>query len=112
MRYQVNILDSAVDDIDQLISYLQSRWGLEVAEKAYIELMDKLALLETQPQLGSPVPELVHRGYSDYRILVHNRHTKILYRLDEQRHLIYIHIVFSSKQDFQTLLHRRLTREP
>lgn len=54
MGFHVNILDSAVEDIEQLLSYLQARWGDSVAGQAYVELMDKLALLETQPHLGNP----------------------------------------------------------
>jgi plasmid stabilization system protein ParE len=110
VSYQVNILDSAVDDIKQLISYLQIRWGDEAAEKGYIELLDKLGLLETQPHIGNQVQELVQNGYTGYRVLVHNKHTKVLYQLDEIRQVIHIHMVFSSRQDFQSLLYNRIMR--
>jgi plasmid stabilization system protein ParE len=108
--YLVNILDSAIEDIEQLLSYLQDQWGNDVAKKAYVELMDKLGLLETQPHLGNQVQELVRHGYTNYRLLVHNKHTKVLYQLDDSLQIIHIHMVFSSKQDFQTLLYHRIMR--
>lgn len=111
MGYLVNILDSAVEDIEQLLSYLQNQWGDDVAEKAYIELMDKLGLLQTQPHLGNPVQDLVRYGFTNYHLLVHNKHTKVLYQLDDASQVIHVHMVFSSKQDFQTLLYHRIMRK-
>lgn len=108
MAYTVNILNLAKTDIEDKIRYLKQEWGTALAKKAYDELMDKLALLATQPQMGSPVPELVNLGRSDYRILVHAVHTKVLYRVDEARQAVEIHMVFGSKQGFQDLLYKRV----
>jgi plasmid stabilization system protein ParE len=110
MTVSVKVLDSALDDIEQLYAYLHERWGEDAARDAYVDLMDKLALLEAQPHMGSVVQELVQAGHANYRMLVHKKQTKVLYQLDEQNEVIYVHMVFSSKQDFQTLLYNRIMR--
>lgn len=110
MTFSVKLLASAVDDIEQLYRYLHDRWGEGAANKAYLELMHKLASLASQPRMGGIVPDLVRAGHTNYRTIVHNKQTKVLYRLDEENAIIYGHMVASSKQDFQTLLYNRIMR--
>jgi plasmid stabilization system protein ParE len=110
MAYTVSVLHGAKVDIEEKVRYLKQEWGTALAKKAYGELMDKLALLATRPLMGSLVPELVNLGRTDYRILVHETHTKVLYRVDEERKVVEIQMVFGSRQDFQELLYKRLMR--
>jgi len=110
MAYTFNILRWAKADIEDNIRYLKQERGTALARKSYIELMDKLALLATQHQMGNVVPELVNLGRLDYRVLVHETRTKVLYRIDVGRKAVEIHMVFGSRQDFQDLLHRRVMR--
>lgn len=108
--YKVNILDVAMEDIVEHIDYVRQRWSDEIAERAYEALMNKLSLLETQPRIGQISSELSALGISTFRILVHESHTKILYELDDENAMIIIHLVFSSSQDFQALLYKRIMR--
>lgn len=108
--YRVDILAIAEDDIVERIDYVRNRWGDITAENASTELLDKLALLATQPHLGSVVPELSNLGIATFRVLVHESHTKVLYETDDDANTITIHMVFSSTQDFQTLLYKRIMR--
>lgn len=110
MPYTVNILHWAKVDIEDKVRYLKQEWGTALARKAYTELMDQLALLATQPQMGSLVPELASLGRLDYRILVQETHTKVLYRVNEDARRIDIHMVFGSRQDFQELLYKRIMK--
>ena len=108
--YSVAILASAEDDIVDRIDYLRLRWGDTVAENAYEGLLAKLELLATQPHLGTVPPELSALGIATFRTLVHAPHTKVLYEVDDDKGAITIHMVYSSNQDFQSLLYRRLMR--
>lgn len=108
--YRIDILAAAEDDIVERIDYVRSRWDENTAENAYISLLDKLDLLATQPQMGKVPPELSSLGMSNYRVLVHEFHTKVLYKVDADAATITIHMVFSSTQDFQTLLYKRMMR--
>lgn len=110
MAYTVTILHWAKADIEDKVRYLKQEWGTALAKKAYGELMDKLALLATQPQMGSLVPELVGVGRLDFRMLVHETHTKVLYHVDDERQAITVYMVFGSRQNFQDLLYKRIMR--
>jgi plasmid stabilization system protein ParE len=106
--YAICILESAEDDMVDHLSYVRRQWGDACADAAYETLMQKLTLLEVQPHLGSKVPELSSLGLTDFRVLVHQTHTKVLYEVDEPHQQIYIHMIFGSAQDFQTLLYKRI----
>lgn len=108
--YRVNILRLAEDDIIERIDYVRNRWGDDTADDAYTGLMDKLELLATQAYLGTIPPELGSLGIATFRILVHESHTKVLYEIDDETRTIIVHMVFSSTQDFQTLLYQRIMR--
>ena len=106
--HKVDILDVAVEDIVERTDYVRNRWGDKVADNAYTALMDPLKLLETQPRLGRVLPELSQLGITSFRVIVHESHTKVLYELDDEAETINIHMVYSSNQDFQTLLYKRI----
>lgn len=110
MSLPVQILALAKQDIVDRIAYVRQQWGDATADKTYLDLMDKLALLSTQPQLGGIVQHLADIGIMDFRILVHDNHTKILYELDEDNDTIYVHMIYSSTQNFQALLYKRIIR--
>lgn len=110
MIYTVNILKWAKDDIAERISYLKTEWGAVKAKAAYVELMNTLELLATQPLMGQTVNELLQFGRSDYRMLSCKHRTKVLYRVDEDDQAIHIYMVFGSRQNFQDLLYKRVIR--
>ena len=110
MAYTVQILDLAKQDIIARIAYIRQRWGDVTADQAYLDLMEKLDLLVTQPLMGSAVQQLANAGIMEFRILVHDQHTKILYELDEDNETIIVHMIYSSTQNFQTLLYNRIIR--
>jgi plasmid stabilization system protein ParE len=110
MAYAVQILDLAKQDIIARIAYIRQRWGDAKADQAYLGLMDKLDLLATQPLMGGAVQQLANAGIMEFRILVHDQHTKILYELDEDKETIVVHMIYSSSQNFQTLLYNRIIR--
>lgn len=106
----LNILDLAVEDIVERITYVRNKWGDDIADNAYLELMAKLDLLASQPDMGVIPQELAALGISDYRTLVHESHTKVLYEVDDEAKLVIIHMVYSGNQDFQSLLYKRIIR--
>ena len=112
MTYQVIVADSAMDDMIETMLYVMERWGEERADVAYASLKSKFDLLATQPKLGRAVPELVAHGISNFRLYVHEGHTKFLYRIDDVNKTVTIRMIFSSHQDFQALLFDRILRHP
>lgn len=110
MTFSVIILDFAMEDIVLMNGYLRKKWGDNVADKAYIELMDKLQLLASQPMMGIECDELARIGKLNFRIYSHEDHTKFLYEVDEISKTLFVHLVYSSKQNFQALLYDRILR--
>lgn len=108
--YRVDILAVAEDDIVERIDFVRHRWDGDTADRAYTDLMDKLALLATQPHPGKVPVELSALGILNYRVLVHEFHTNVLYEVDAEAAAIVIHMVFGSTQDFQSLLYKRIMR--
>ena len=111
MPYSVNILNTAKEDIIENMLYVMEKWGQAKAEESYFSIIAKLDLLATQPKMGVVVPELAALGKLNYRMYSHEHHTKFLYELDEVKEEITVHMVFSSNQDFQTLLFKRIIRQ-
>jgi plasmid stabilization system protein ParE len=110
VTYTVQVLELAKQDIIARIAYLRLQWGDAVADQAYLNLMDKLQLLSTQPLMGNVVQQLADAGIETYRILVHDKHTKILYEVDENASAIFIHMIYGGTQNFQVLLYNRIIR--
>ena len=110
MPYAVDILDSAKEHIIENTLYVMQRWGDDKARESYAAITEKLDLLATQPYMGVVVPELLALGKTNFRIHSHEHHTRFLYDVDEDKRKITVHMVFSSTQDFQSLLYRRIIR--
>ncbi len=110
MPYSVDVLDSAKEEIIENTLYVMEKWGHEKGQESHAAITAKLDLLATQPNMGVVVPELVALGKTNYRIYSHEHHTKILYDVDEEKEKITVHMVFSSTQDFQSLLYKRIIR--
>lgn len=110
MAYTVNLLDVASEDILRMDAYVRSKWGDAVADKSYRALMDRLALLASRPLMGVECDELASVGILDFRIFTHQQHTKVLCQIDDINNALFVHMVYSSRQDFQALLLDRLLR--
>lgn len=110
MPYSVDILDSAKEEIIENTLYVMEKWGREKGQESYALVTEKLDLLATQPHMGIVVQELFEIGKTNYRIYLIEHHTKILYDVDDEKQKVTVHMVFSSTQDFQSLLYRRIIR--
>lgn len=108
MPYRIDILHTAQDEIIENTLYVMEKCGQAKAEASYAAIVANLALLATQPKMGVVIPELGAVGKTNYRLYAHEAHTKFLYELDEVNKIATVHMVFSSNQDFQSLLYRRI----
>lgn len=111
MRYKVQILNYARDQIIEQTKYVKEKFGVAKAKQSYDSINNKLAGLATTPKSkGITVQELEDLGIMRYRIMIHEKHTKALYEIDDSNALVTVHLVYGSKQDFQTLLYNRIIR--
>jgi toxin ParE1/3/4 len=108
MSYAVKIVDAAQADIRKLRQYLAQTFGTDTAQETYTHIKHVVGLLESQPQLGAVIPELAELGITTYRQILESTHCKIMYELDEQNQMNYVHIVCSTRQNFSEILYDRI----
>lgn len=103
----VIILPGAQDDLLWLQDYLLDKWSEASWLKAEDEIFDKLEKVDAGVFSGKPVQELATVGILDY-LNVYTSHHKLVYRrLGKDT---YVYLVASHRQDFQTLLMKRLLK--
>jgi len=103
----VVILPDAQADLLGLQDYMLDRWGEVAWLKAEDEIFDKLEQVDAGFFNGSPVQELASVGISDY-LNVFTSHHKLVYRRIATD--TYVYLVASHRQDFPTLLMKRLLK--
>ena len=103
----VIILPDAQDDLLRLQEYMLDKWGETSWLKAEDEIFDKLTKVDFGHFNGTPVQALASVGILDYQN-VYTSHHKLVYRLVVND--TYVYLVAGHRQDFPTLLTRRLLK--
>lgn len=103
----VIILPDAQDDLLRLQEYMLDKWGETSWLKAEDEIFDKLTKVDSGHFNGTPVQALASVGILDYQN-VYTSHHKLVYRRVVND--TYVYLVAGHRQDFPTLLTRRLLK--
>lgn len=103
----VIILPGAQDDLLSLQEYMLDKWSEESWLKAEDEIFDKLAKVDSGLFDGTPVQALASVGILDYQN-VYTSHHKLVYR--RVANDTYLYLVAGHRQDFPTLLIKRLLK--
>lgn len=99
------ILPDAQADLLSLQDYMLDKWDEVAWLNAENEIFEKLEKVDAGVFNGTPVQELASVGIVDYRN-VHTSHHKLVYRRfgDDT----YVYLIAGHRQDYPTLLVRRL----
>jgi plasmid stabilization system protein ParE len=103
----VIILPSAQDDLLELQDYMLVKWSEADWLKAEDEIFDKLEKVDTGLFNGTPVLELASVGIVDYRNVYTSHHKLVYRRIDSDT---YVYVVAGHRQDFPTLLMKRVLK--
>lgn len=103
----VIILPAAQDDLLWLQEYRLDNWDEASWLKAEDEIFDKLAKVDAGLFNGTPVQALASVGVMDYQN-VYTSHHKLVYR--RVGNDTYVYLVAGHRQDFPTLLTKRLLK--
>lgn len=103
----VIILPDAQDDLLRLQEYMLDKWGEASWLKAEDEIFDKLTKVDSGLLDGTPVQALATVGILDYQN-VYTSHHKLVYR--RVINDTYVYLVAGHRQDFPTLLVKRLLK--
>jgi plasmid stabilization system protein ParE len=101
----VVLLPDAQDDLFALQDYMLQKWGEALWQKAEDEIFDKLTAIDAGHFNGAPLQELVPIGIFDYKNALTSHH-RLVYKQANAN--TYVYLVAGQKQDFQTLLMKRL----
>lgn len=101
------ILPDAQDDLLALQEYMLNKWSETDWLNAENEIFEKLALVDTGLLTGPPVQELASVGIFEYQNVFTSHHKLVYRRIDRD---VYVYLMASHRQDFPTLLVRRLLK--
>lgn len=101
------ILPDAQEDLLSLQEYMLNKWSETDWLNAENEIFEKLALVDTGLLTGAPVQELASVGIFEYQNVFTSHHKLVYRRIDSD---VYVYVIASYRQDFPTLLIRRLLK--
>lgn len=107
MKFKVNIVSSAEEDLFEIYQYVYFNDSEEKAEKLYLKLYEKCLSLQEYPDRGHVPPELSLPGIDDFLELSY-KSFPIIYQIIEK--VVFIHCILDGRRDMQKLLQERLLR--
>ena len=110
MSYTVFMLDEAEHDLWNMHAHVQSQFSESLANKTYQQIRDGILMLEDHPELGTVIPQLAALGMSAFRQMLVMQKNRLVYELDQKNELVYVHLICSERQDYDTVVQRRILR--
>ncbi len=107
MKYKVNFVSDAEEDLFEIYKYVYLNYSEDNAEKLYSKLQEKCLLLQEFPERGHVPPELDLLEVSDF-LEIHYKPYRIIYRIIKRE--VFIHCIIDGRRDIQKLLQERLLR--
>lgn len=101
------ILPDAQEDLLSLQEYMLNTWSEADWLKAEDDIFEKLALVDTGFLTGAPVQELASVGIFDYQNVFTSHHKLVYRRIAGDT---YVYAIAGHRQDFPTLLMKRLLK--
>lgn len=101
------ILPDAQEDLLSLQEYMLDKWSVTDWLNAENEIFEKLALVDTGFLTGAPVQELASVGIFEYQNVFTSHHKLVYRRINGD---VYVYAMAGHRQDYPTLLMRRLLR--
>ena len=108
MKYKVNIVKSAEDDLLEIYKYIYFSDCEENADKIYSKLINKLSSVKEFPNRGHISPELNLLGIEDF-LEINYKPYRIIYQIIGK--VVFVHTILDGRRDIQKLLQERLIRE-
>lgn len=101
------ILPDAQEDLLTLQEYMLDKWSESDRLRAEDEIFEKLTLGDTDFLAGAPAQELASVGIFEYQNVFTSHHKRVYRRIGDD---IVIYAVAGHRQDYPTLLMKRLLR--
>ena len=105
MPYRVLLTRDAVNDLEELDSWIATHDSLERADYVLDRIGETFQKLSELPERGTYPKELSVLGIREFREVFFKPY-RIIYRVE--RRIVYIYLIADGRRDMQTLLSRRL----
>lgn len=107
MRYRVNFVSDAAEDLFEIYKYVYLNDSEEKAEYVYSKLYEKCLMLQEYPERGHNPPELHLLNIEDF-LEIHFKPYRIIYRIEKRD--VFVHCILDGRRNIQILLQERLIR--
>ena len=108
MSYTVYMLDDAEEELWKIPTYIKNQFSKPLADKIYVGIRDSILMLETNPLLGTTIPQLAALGMTQWRQMVVMEKNRVVYEVEQSRKHIYIYLICTERQDYDAFLQRRI----
>jgi toxin ParE1/3/4 len=105
MPYKVLLTHDAVNDLEELDTWISTNDSPEKAEYVLDKIGEVFKRLSELPERGTYPKELSMLGIHDFREVFFKPY-RIIYRVE--RSIVYVYLITDGRRDMQTLLSRRL----
>ena len=100
----------AFNDLEEVVIYCRYRFGATTALGVKEKIRSSIKLLKTNPYLGSIEPLLSGCTALEYRTLLVNRRTKVIYTVHAD--YVYIHLLWDVRQDDKQMVETTVRSYP
>ena len=107
MRYKVNFVSDAEDDLLEIYKYVYLNDSEGSAEDLFSRLYKKCLLLKEFPERGHVPPELKLFDIKDF-LEIHHKPFRIIFRIIKNE--VFVYCILDGRRDIQKLLQERLIR--
>jgi len=107
MKYSINMLIDAEEDIVEIYQYVALHDSEDVAKYLLNKLEEACLNLTSYPNKGHIPPELERIGIFNYKE-IHFKPYRIIYQVLNKE--VYVHCVLDGRRSLQELLEKRLLR--
>ena len=108
MKFKVNVIKSAEEDLLEIYKYIYFSDCEENADKIFSKLAEKITSLQEFPNRGHIPQELKLLGIEDF-LEINYKPFRIIYQIIGK--MVFVHSVLDGRRDIQKLLEERLMRE-
>lgn len=106
-KYDVQITEGALGDLDAIRSFIAAQRGEDAAEEWLSGFEEVINSLERFPERGAVPPPLIDLGINTFRQLPMSPY-RIVYEVVSRQ--VFVILIVHTKRDFQSLLQERLLR--
>jgi toxin ParE1/3/4 len=108
MKYKVNFISDAENDLFEIYKYVYLNDSEEKAEKLFNGIYKKCLTLASFPKRGRIPPELKFLDIYDFLEVIYKPY-RIIYQI--VGNVVYIHCILDGRREIQKILEERLLRD-